>query len=476
MRAACRQTKIVATLGPQSSTEAVVERLIEAGADVFRLNFSHGTWEEHAARLQVIRTLEARLGRPIGVFADLQGPKLRLGTFAHGPVALPAGAPFRLDLGDAPGDARRAPLPHAEVFAALKPGAALLLDDGKVRLEVIACGPDFAETRVTVGGVLSDRKGVNLPGVLLPTSPLTAKDRRDLAWALDAGIGQIALSFVQRPEDVAEARALIGGRAQLIVKLEKPQAIDHLLSIVTLADAVMVARGDLGVEVPPEEVPVLQKRIVRACRSAGKPVIIATQMLESMLNAPAPTRAEASDVANAVYEGVDAVMLSGETAAGRYPVEAVTIMNKIIRSAEHDHMRRSRGNGHDVLPETTESDAVSAAARDVAATLGAAAIVTLTTGGTTALRAARERPAVPILALTPSKTVARNLALVWGVRPCERPTFADYEPALAEAIICAGALGLADPGARLVVTAGLPLPMPGHTNLLHIVQVPTEAG
>ncbi len=473
---ACRQTKIVATLGPQSSSEAVIGRLLQAGANVFRLNFSHGTWEEHAARLQLIRALGARLGRPIGVFADLQGPKLRLGTFAHGPVALAAGAPFRLDLGDAPGDTRRAPLPHAEVFAAIEPGAALLLDDGRVRLEVTACGSDFAETRVIVGGVLSDRKGINLPGVLLPISTLTAKDRRDLQWALDAGIDQIALSFVQRPEDVAEARALIGGRAQLIVKLEKPSAIDHLLSIVALADAVMVARGDLGVEVPAEEVPVLQKRIVRACRSAGKPVIIATQMLESMLNAPAPTRAEASDVANAVYEGVDAVMLSGETAAGRYPVEAVTIMDKIIRKAEHDHINRNRGNGHEVVPETTESDAVSAAARDVAATIGAAAIVALTTGGTTALRAARERPAVPILALTPSAAVARNLALVWGVQPRELPIFGDYEPALAEAIVCACALGLAHPGARLVVMAGLPLPMPGHTNLLHIVEIPEETG
>lgn len=469
-----RQTKIVATLGPASSDAAGIERLLDAGADVFRLNFSHGTWEEHAARLRLIREIERRVERPIGVFADLQGPKLRLGTFAHGPVTLAAGAPFRLDLDLAPGDARRAPLPHPDVFAALKPGTLLLLDDGKLRLEVSVCGADFAETRVTTGGVLSDRKGVNLPGVMLPGSPLTAKDRLDLERALDAGIGQIALSFVQRPEDVEEARALIGGRAQLIVKLEKPSAINHLLSIVARADAVMVARGDLGVELPPEEVPVLQKRIVRACRSAGKPVIIATQMLDSMMNAPAPTRAEASDVANAVYEGADAVMLSGETAAGRYPLEAVSIMDKIIRSAEHDQTSRGLGNGHAVVPETTESDAVSAAARTVAATVGAAAIVTLTTGGSTALRAARERPNVPILALTPSASTARNLTLAWGVRPAAVAMFSAYEPALAEVIRCARATGLAPAGTRLVVMAGLPLPQPGHTNLLHIAEVPRE--
>jgi len=467
-----RRTKIVATLGPSSDTPEVVDLLVARGADVFRLNFSHGSHDTHANLLRVIRAAEARHGTPLGVFADLQGPKLRLGTFASGPVKVEAGAPFRLDLDAAAGDGRRAPLPHPEIFAVCKPGTTLLLDDGKVRLEVVATGSDYADTRVLTGGVLSDRKGVNLPDVMLAVSPLTAKDRADLEFALGLGITTVALSFVQRPEDLDEARELIAGRASIIAKIEKPSAIEHLYAVVQRADAVMVARGDLGVEMPPEDVPSLQKRIIRACRYAGRPVIVATQMLESMMIAPAPTRAEASDVATAVYEGVDAVMLSGESAAGRYPVEAVSIMDRIIRRTERDWPYQRIVDADRAVPETTSADAITRAARQVAETISAQAIVTFTASGSTSLRASRERPPVPILALTPYEVVARNLALAWGVHPIKVDRFSDFDLMLDQATHAAVEKGFAGPGDRLVVTAGLPLETPGTTNALHIVTVP----
>ena len=465
------RTKIVATLGPSSDTEDQIARLFEAGADVFRLNFSHGSHDEHADRFHTIRRLEQRYGRPIGVFADLQGPKLRLGTFANGPVQLAADDRFRLDLADDPGDAQRAPLPHPEIFAALRPGTDLLLDDGKVRLEVVARGADYADTRVVVGGALSDHKGVNLPNVLLDLSPLTEKDRLDLAFALHLGIGLVALSFVQRPEDLVEARELIGDRASLMAKLEKPSAIKHLYKIVDLADAVMVARGDLGVEMPPEDVPVLQKRIIRACRYAGKPVVVATQMLDSMIRSPTPTRAEASDVATAVYEGADAVMLSGETAAGDYPVESVKMMEDIIESVERDPVYRTVLDAVLVTPEATSSDAITAATRKVAETIAAAVIVTFTSSGSTTLRATRERPSVPILALTPKRRTARNLTVAWGVHSLQVGEFHHFDDMIVEAVRRAAEVGLVQPGDKLVLTAGLPLGTPGMTNVLRIVVV-----
>jgi pyruvate kinase len=469
-----RQTKIVATVGPACDSEERLAALVEAGADVLRFNFSHGTHADHARRLDLVRAVERRSGRIVGVFADLQGPKIRLGTFAAGPVTLTSGASFRLDLSAEPGTVERAPLPHPEVFAALRPGAMLLVDDGRVRLRIVACGADFAETEVVVGGALSERKGVNLPDVVLPASPITAKDEKDLGFALEQGINLIALSFVQRPEDIVAAQRLIDGRARLIAKIEKPSALEHLNEIVDLTDAVMVARGDLGVEVPSEDVPAQQKRIIRVCREAGKPVIVATQMLESMMTAPAPTRAEASDVANAVYEGADAVMLSGETAAGRYPIEAVTMMGRIIRRTERDQPYRSIVAAQHAVPETTDSDAITAAARQVAETVGAAAIVTFTTSGSTSLRAARERPAVPILALTPNAAVAHVLTLAWGVEPLTVEALDRFEELIGEAVARARSEGLAAAGDRLVVTAGLPLAVPGRTNALHIVQIPEE--
>jgi pyruvate kinase len=467
-----RNAKIVATLGPASSSPEVIRALFEAGADVFRLNFSHGTHADHQARLGAIREVEGRTGRPIGVLADLQGPKLRIGTFAAGPVELEAGRPFRLDLDDAPGDRDRARLPHPEIFAALRPGAELLLDDGKLRLAVERCGDGFAETRVVTGGPLSDRKGVNVPGVVLPLSALTAKDRDDLAFALGAGVDWVALSFVQRPEDLDEVRALAGERrVALVAKLEKPAAVERLDEIVARADAVMVARGDLGVELPPERVPTVQRQALRAARAAGRPVIVATQMLESMIAAPTPTRAEASDVATAVYEGADAVMLSAESASGRYPVEAVRIMDRIIAEVERDpHYRKGVEAAHPD-PEPTIADAICCALRRAAGILPVSATIAYTLSGSTALRAARERPAAPILALTPEPATARRLALVWGVHPVQGPEVEGVRAMVDHACAVALEQEFGRPGDIVAIAAGMPFGTPGTTNLLRIARL-----
>ncbi|TFZ05194.1 pyruvate kinase [Ramlibacter henchirensis] len=471
-----RNAKIVATLGPASSEPEVIRRLFLAGADVFRLNFSHGLAQDHRRRFDLLRRLEQETGRPIGIMADLQGPKLRVGTFAGGPVSLQAGAAFRLDLDAAPGDIRRASLPHPEVFQALKPGDELLLDDGKLRLAVEDCGSGFAATRVLVGGVLSDRKGVNVPGALLPISALTAKDRGDLELALELGADWVALSFVQRPEDVAEARALIGERAGIVVKLEKPSALDQLEAIVALADAAMVARGDLGVELPAERVPAIQKRIVRTCRQLGKPVIVATQMLESMIAAPVPTRAEASDVATAVYDGADAVMLSAESAAGLYPAEAVSMMDRIIQQVEQDPFYRQAidASHSGSAPGSSVADVVCCATRRAVSLLRVAAVVCYTSSGKTCLRAARERPEAPILSLTPRREVARRLALAWGVHALQIQDVRDVDEMTLRAVACARDEGFARPGQLVAVVAGMPFGRAGTTNLLRIAAVEPE--
>ncbi len=403
--------------------------------------------------------------------ADLQGPKLRVGTFAGGKVKLVSGAAFRLDLDKAPGDLSRANLPHPEIFAAIAPGTELLLNDGNIRLKVEKSGKDFAETKVMAGGELSDRKGVNVPNAVLPMSALTPKDRGDLDFALKMGVDWVALSFVQRPEDVAEARKLIAGRAGILVKLEKPAAIGKLDEIIELSEAVMVARGDLGVEMPPEDVPPLQRRIVHACRIAGKPVVVATQMLESMLRAPVPTRAEASDVATAVYEGADAVMLSAETAAGSYPVEAVTMMDRIIRRVQIDPIYFGMLHSEAAMPENTPSDAISAAACQVAHTIGAAAIASYTTSGATALRAARERPEVPIITLTSNLQTARKLAIAWGLHCVHTADISNFTDMVQKATSIARLEGFAEKGERVVITAGVPFGTPGATNVLRIAWV-----
>ncbi len=469
-----RRARIVATLGPATSGEAPIRALFETGVDVFRLNFSHGSHADHAQRVKSIRRLEADVGRPIGILLDLQGPKLRLGTFVDGTALLRAGAPFRLDLDPKPGDARRAPLLHPEIFAALEPGTELLLDDGKLRLRVNACRPDSAETTVVVGGPISNRKGVNVPSAVLPISPLTAKDREDLAFGLDLGVDWVALSFVQRPEDIVEARALIGDRAWIMAKLEKPAAIHDLDAIVALADGVMVARGDLGVELPPEEVPELQRLIVRTCRKAGKPVVVATQMLESMIHAPVPTRAEVSDIATAIYDGVDAVMLSAESASGSYPMEAVEMMNRIITRVESSASYRPGIDASHTPARATAADAVCGALRLVAATILPAATITYTSSGFTSLRAARERPAAPILSLTPEARTARRLAMAWGVHAVLVDQIQDVGDMIERAVHTVVTEGFAGPGDDVVIVAGVPFGEAGTTNLLHVSRI-TEA-
>jgi len=469
-------TKIVATLGPASADPQVIFALFEAGVDVFRLNFSHGTHDDKKRSIEAIRKIERDAGRPIAIMMDLQGPKLRIGSIADGPITLRDGDSFRLDMDEAPGDQSRVSLPHKEIFAALQAPTDLLLDDGKIRLRVTECGRDFANTEVVTGGPLSDRKGVNVPGVLLPLSAITDKDQKDLRFGLDNGVDYVALSFVQRPQDLADARRLIAGRAALLAKLEKPAAIDSLGEIVELSDVIMVARGDLGVEMPPEEVPVLQKRIIAACREAGKPVIVATQMLESMIHAPTPTRAEASDVATAVYDGADAVMLSAETAAGDYPIEAVQMMNRIIEHTERDPLYRGIRDASRSEPEPTAADAISAAARQVAKTLSVRAIVTYTTSGSTTLRAARERPEVPVIGLTPNINTARRLSMVWGVHSVTTQDARDFDEMVARASFHALEDGFAQPGDRIVITAGVPFGTPGATNILRIARVQGKDG
>lgn len=466
-----RKAKIIATLGPGLADEASIGALFEAGADVFRLNYSHGNHDDHAERHAIIRKLEKKYNRPIAVLADLQGPKLRIGRFANDKIHLKAGQAFRLDLDSTLGDSHRVHLPHPEIFEALEPGADLLLDDGRVRLRIKKCSKDFADCEVITGNALSNNKGVNVPSAVLNVSPITDKDRKDLNHALSLGVDWIALSFVQRPDDIAEAKKLVQGRAGVLAKLEKPSAIEHLHDIVELSDAVMVARGDLGVELPPEDVPSIQKRIVNECRLAGKPVVIATQMLESMVTAPTPTRAEASDVATAIYDGADAVMLSAETAVGDYPVEAVTIMNRIIARTEADPICNKIMEAERGIPRSTAEDAISQAARQVAQTISAAAIVAFTATGSTTLRAARERPNVPIVGLTPNPATARRLCIVWGVHATGTKDISTFREMVSQSIKQSKKEGFAEVGERIVITAGVPFGTPGATNILRIAWV-----
>jgi pyruvate kinase len=465
-----RRTRIVATLGPTSSTAEQVLALAQAGADVFRLNFSHGTHEDHARSYANIRAAEAQTGRPIGVLADLQGPKLRLGVFTQTSVVLKKGGHFRLDRDPLPGDDTRCCLPHPEIFAALDVGEDLLIDDGKVRLRVLACGADWAETEVIQPGTISNRKGVNVPTAILPISAMTDKDRKDLRFALSLGVDWVALSFVQRAADMAELRKLVGNKAACLAKIEKPAALEHLSEILDYCDGVMVARGDLGVELAPEDVPVAQKTILRAARERGVPTIVATQMLESMINAAAPTRAEASDVANAVYEGTDALMLSAETANGQFPLEAVSVMSRIAQRVEADPRWPGLMDAEHSAPEIAVPDAVSAAARTAADASKAACLVAFTATGTTALRVARERPLQPILALSTDIRTARKLALVWGTEARVTQDPKDVEDMARVASKLSSKLGLAKTGDRIVIVAGLPFGTKGGTNLMRIAR------
>jgi len=463
-----RNVKIVATLGPASSDHDTIRALHEAGADVFRLNMSHGTHDDIAARHAIIRRIEAELDSPIAILADLQGPKLRVGTFASGEEELSEGAAFRLDLDEAEGDASRVCLPHPEIFAVLEPGAELLVNDGKIRLKVTECGADFAICEVVTGGTISNRKGVNVPDVVLPLAALSEKDRADLEFACELGVDWLALSFVQRPEDVNEARTLAKGRAAILSKIEKPTAVKAFDDILAVSDGIMVARGDLGVELPVQNVPPIQKRLVRKCRAAAKPVIVATQMLESMIESPMPTRAEVSDVATAIYEGSDAIMLSAESAAGDYPVEAVTTMDNVAREVEDDPTYREVIEASRRANRQTVADAIVAAAREIAETTDIKAICCYTESGTTALLTARERPKVPIIGMTSLRGTARRLALTWGVQSMMTEELTRFKMAVINAVKAARAHGYAEETDQIVVIAGVPFNVPGTTNILRI--------
>ncbi|MEO0729053.1 MAG: pyruvate kinase [Pseudomonadota bacterium] len=467
-----RYAKIVATLGPSSSSREEIRDLFLAGVDVFRLNFSHGTHEDHKARHTIIRELEREFGRPIGILADMQGPKLRVGTFEGGGADLERNQTFQLTLDDVTGNAGIVTLAHPEIFAAIEPGEDLLVNDGRIRLRVNENDGRVLTTTVIAGGRISDRKGVNVPGTILPIEILTEKDLADMEVALSWGVEWIALSFVQKADDVARARELIGKRARILSKLEKPSAIDNLERIVELSDSVMVARGDLGVELPPERVPVLQKEIIATCRVHGKPVIVATQMLESMVAEPVPTRAEASDVATAIYAGADAVMLSAESAAGDYPVEAVSVMNRIIETTEADPDFQRIVHALVTPVEADDSDAIAAAATEVAINRGCGAISTFTESGGTARRVARTRPAVPILGLTPIQATARQLALVWGVHSVQtRDDITGFADMVGKSTRISRREGLVENGGRVVITAGVPFGQAGTTNILRIAVI-----
>ncbi|TXG81464.1 MAG: pyruvate kinase [Sphingomonadales bacterium] len=466
-----RNTRIVATLGPASNTKEMVTKLIEAGVDVFRINMSHGSQADKGALIETIREIESEERRPLTILADLQGPKLRVGQFADGPVLLENGATFVFDADPTPGDVTRVHLPHPELFAALEVGQRLMIDDGKVKVEVTEASETRLVTRVLVGGKISNNKGVNVPDAVIPLAALTEKDHSDLQFALQHNVDWIALSFVQRPEDVVEAKRLIDGRAGVLAKIEKPSALKDIEAILDVSDAVMVARGDLGVELPPEEVPAAQKRIVEQARAKGKMVVVATQMLESMIQSPTPTRAEVSDVANAIYDGADAVMLSAESAAGAFPIEAVAMMDAIARQVEADPSYSARMHLTRTDPESTAADALSRAAAQVAQTVSAKLVCCFTSSGSTAIRVSRERPATAILVLTPELKTARRLGIVWGVHSIHTRDVVDFEEMIAKSKRMALRSQLTQGGDRIVVVAGYPFGIAGSTNTLHIAKL-----
>ncbi|WP_424983647.1 pyruvate kinase [Maritalea sp. S77] len=466
-----RKVKILATLGPASNNEDMIEQLARAGADVFRINMSHASHDVLNETMANIRAVEHKVKRPIGVLVDLQGPKLRVGAFADGSVQLASGDIITFDQENTPGSKERVELPHPEIFEAIKPNHTLLLDDGKIELVARSCTAKAIECEVVHGGKLSDRKGVSLPNTLLGVGALTDKDRADLVAGLDAGADWVALSFVQRPEDIIDVRKTVQGRAGVLAKIEKPQAIERLEEIIKLSDAIMIARGDLGVEMPLETVPGLQKRMIRMARQQGKPVVVATQMLESMITAPVPTRAEVSDVATAVFEGADAVMLSAESAAGDYPVEAVTTMNKVAVAVENDNLYQGIIRRQEITPDATAADAISAATRQVAETLDLAAIVCYTSSGSTGIRVSRERPEKPIIALSPKDSTVRRLSLIWGLHCVRTEDAVNLDDVVDRACSIAYREGFARPGDRVAITAGVPLGTPGATNMLRIAFV-----
>lgn len=465
-----RLCKIVATVGPASASPSMLRLLFNAGVDVFRLNMSHGDHAKLAEIAASIRAVERDCGAPVAMFADLQGPKIRTGAFAGDGIKLRYGAEYRLVLASESNDDHTIPIPHAELLDVLQPGDILKLDDGRLQITICERTPKKIIARADTPGELKNRKGINVPGRRLPISALTDKDRADLDFALGLGVDYIALSFVQQPDDVREARALIGDRAGIISKIEKPSAFEHIEEIVELSDAIMVARGDLGVECAPEDVPLMQRRIVRSCRQGGKPVIVATHMLESMVESIAPTRAEASDVSTAVFQGADAVMLSAETAVGRHPPTAVAIMDRIIAATERD----AESGGFKTVSREADgyatADAITLSARRIAEILDCKFAVAYTKTGSTAQRLSRDRPHCPVLAATPDAGVARRLALYWGVRSVVTSDISHFHEMLEKADALAQANGAVD-GDRIIIIAGYPFGRPGKTNTLKISRI-----
>lgn len=466
-----RQTKIVATLGPASGDPDMMRKLFQAGVDVFRLNFSHGSHEAHAKNVETARALEKEFSRPVCLIGDMQGPKLRIGRFENNSIDLTEGMKFRFDMDEALGDETRVQLPHPEVLEAMEVGSEILLDDGKVRVEVTGKDKNGLDVKIITGNKLSNNKGFNIPGVILPIEALTEKDKIDLEAAVGMGVDWIAQSFVQRAEDVIQAQKLIKGRAALMAKIEKPSAVEFIDEIIDVVDGIMLARGDLGVEIPPEEVPSVQKKVVRRVRHAGKPVIVATQMLESMVENARPTRAEASDVATAVYDGADAVMLSAETAVGDYPIEAVSIMSRICEVTESDKNYRRIMNSDHPDTQNEASDAITVAASYVAKDINAAAILNHTTSGSTTLRTVRQRPDVPILSITSCAETARRLALSFGVRTFVIEDVDNFGDAVKVAVRVVTENDYAQKGDRIVLTAGVPFGVSGTTNILRVADI-----
>ncbi len=469
------KTNILATLGPSTDTKEMIAKLLDAGADAFRVNFSHGDHKTHKKRIRFVRELEKERGICIGILADMQGPKLRIGEMSDNSI-LVEGEEFVLDTKKEMGNSKRAPMYHKEIYAAIKKGDDLLINDGNLGLRVVETNnKDYAKTVVTIGGVLTSKKGVNLPNTKLDIKAITPKDEKDLEFALKCGVDYIGLSFVQHQEDVLHAKKLVGDKAWIISKFEKPSAVEDLEKIIELSDGVMVARGDLGVECPIQTVPVLQKRIVKEARKQGKPVIVATQMLESMIMAPTPTRAEVSDIATAVYDSVDTVMLSAETAAGRFPVEAVTMMHKIINAVEGDSVCKSMAtNSRNKSFNVSQSDAITYGASQVSEVLEKVkAIVTFTSSGFTTRLASRERPCLPIVAITQQVSVARKMSILWGVN-CyiNKSVYKSLEKAHQIAIKIIKDNDYAKTGDHVILTAGFPLNQQGLTNMLNTVLIP----
>jgi len=473
-----RRTKIVATVGPASESEAMLLALMEAGADVFRLNFSHGDQASKAELIRRIRELSRRRQRAVAILGDLQGPKIRTGLMEGGALELVAGDEVTITTREVRGAGRLIPTTFRALPRDVRGGDRILLDDGLLELEVLEVAGEDIRCRVVVGGVLKDRKGINLPGTAVSAPALTEKDRKDLDFCLREGVDWVALSFVRSVADVLELKELIHrqkSELQVIAKIEKPQAVEDFDAILEAADGIMVARGDLGVEMSPEKVPLIQKMIIRKCNEAGKPVITATQMLESMIEHPRPTRAETSDVANAILDGTDAVMLSAETASGKYPVEAVSLMVRVARDVEGDPVLKDKVFHPipEVLGYRRLSEAISQAACRVAENVGAVAILAFTQTGSTAAMVAKYRPALPIYAVTPSQAVRRRLALYAGVRSLRVDIEGDTEAqirSVGEAVLAATDLKKGD---VVVITMGSPVSAPGTTNLMKVHRLGT---